>query len=302
MRVRTAVIPVAGLGTRFLPATKSVPKEMLPVLDRPCVDYIVREAADAGIERIIFVTARGKDAMVDYFDSSPALEAHLQEQEKLELLEKVVEAGRRVDVITIRQRKALGLGHAILTAKPIVGNEPFAILLGDDIVFAEKPVIGEMIKVFEKQQEAVVAIMEVPNEHTQRYGICAGQWESEREMRVKRMVEKPHPKIAPSNFGIVGRYVVPASIFALLEETPPGKGGEIQLTDALHMLARMNKVVGFKFDGKRIDTGNAMGLLHASMYQAYHRPETRAKLMELIQEFQSEDEKSSTTPKKDSKK
>ena len=302
MRVRTAVIPVAGLGTRFLPATKSVPKEMLPVLDRPCVDYIVREAADAGIERIIFVTARGKDAMVDYFDSSPALEAHLQEHEKFELLEKVVEAGRRVDVITIRQRKALGLGHAILTAKPIVGDEPFAILLGDDIVFADKPVIGEMIKVFEKQQEAVVAIMEVPNEHTQRYGICAGQWENDREMRVKRMVEKPHPKIAPSNFGIVGRYVVPASIFAMLEETPPGKGGEIQLTDALHMLARMNKVVGFKFDGKRIDTGNAMGLLHASMYQAYHRRETRAKLMELIEEFQSEEKKTTAEPKKNSKK
>ena len=298
MRVRTAVIPVAGLGTRFLPATKSVPKEMLPVLDRPCVDYIVREAADAGIERIIFVTARGKDAMVDYFDSAPALEAHLQEQEKFELLEKVVEAGRRVDVITIRQRKALGLGHAILTAKPIVGNEPFAILLGDDIVFAEKPVIGEMIKVFEKQQEAVVAIMEVPNDHTQRYGICAGKWENEREMRVKRMVEKPHPKIAPSNFGIVGRYVVPASIFALLEETPPGKGGEIQLTDALHMLARMNKVVGFKFDGKRIDTGNAMGLLHASMYQAYHRPETRARLMELIEEFQSKKESKTNKTKR----
>ena len=285
MRVRTAVIPVAGLGTRFLPATKSVPKEMLPVLDRPCVDYIVKEAADAGIEKIVFVTARGKDAMVDYFDSSPALEAHLKEHEKFELLEKVVEAGRRVDVITIRQRKALGLGHAILTAKPIVGDEPFAILLGDDIVFAEKPVIGEMIKVFEKQQEAVVAIMEVPNEHTQRYGICSGEWENNREMRVKRMVEKPHPKVAPSNFGIVGRYVVPAEIFTLLEDTPPGKGGEIQLTDALHMLARMNKVVGFKFDGKRIDTGNAMGLLHASMYQAYHRPEMREKLIELIQEF-----------------
>ncbi len=286
MRVRTAVIPVAGLGTRFLPATKSVPKEMLPVLDRPCVDYIVREAADAGIERIIFVTARGKDAMVDYFDSSPALEAHLKEHEKFDLLEKVVEAGRRVDVITIRQRKALGLGHAILTAKPIVGDEPFAILLGDDIVFAEKPVIGEMIKVFEKQQEAVVAIMEVPNEHTQRYGICAGKWENKQEMRVKQMVEKPHPKVAPSNFGIVGRYVVPAEIFALLEDTPPGKGGEIQLTDALHMLARMNKVVGFKFEGKRVDTGNALGLLHASMYQAFHRPDMRDAFLELLTEFQ----------------
>ena len=153
-----------------------------------------------------------------------------------------------------------------------------------------------MIKVFEKQQEAVVAIMEVPKEHTQRYGICSGQWDNDKEMRVKRMVEKPHPKVAPSNFGIVGRYVVPASIFGLLEETPPGKGGEIQLTDALHMLARMNKVVGFKFDGKRVDTGNAMGLLHASMYQAYHRPEMREKLMELIQEFLPTSEE--TTPKK----
>ena len=298
MRVRTAVIPVAGLGTRFLPATKSVPKEMLPILDRPCVDYIVREAADAGIERIIFVTARGKDAMVDYFDSSPALEAHLKEHDKLDLLEKVVEAGRRVDVITIRQRKALGLGHAILTAKPIVGDEPFAILLGDDIVFSEKPVIGEMIKVFEKKQDAVVAIMEVPNEQTQRYGICAGSWENEQEMRVKRMVEKPHPKVAPSNFGIVGRYVVPSEIFALLEETPPGKGGEIQLTDALHMLARMNKVVGFKFEGKRIDTGNALGLLHASMYQAFHRPDMREQFQELLTEFQPQ--KSTRTQKSSS--
>lgn len=285
MRVRTAVIPVAGLGTRFLPATKSVPKEMLPVLDRPCVDYIVREAADAGIERIIFVTARGKDAMVDYFDSAPALEAHLKKHEKFELLEKVVEAGRRVDVINIRQRQALGLGHAILTARPIVGNEPFAILLGDDIVFAEKPVIGEMINVYHRKQDAVVAVMEVPNEHTQRYGICAGDWENSKEMRVSQMVEKPHPKVAPSNFGIVGRYVVPPEIFDMLAETPPGKGGEIQLTDALHMLAKMNRVIGFKFDGRRIDTGNALGLLQASMYQAYHRPEMRERFLDMLQEF-----------------
>ena len=209
MRVRTAVIPVAGLGTRFLPATKSVPKEMLPILDRPCVDYIVREAADAGIERIIFVTARGKDAMVDYFDSAPALEAHLHKTGKVELLEKVLEAGRRVDVITIRQRKALGLGHAILTAKPIVGDEPFAILLGDDVVFTDKPVIGEMIKAYNRQQDAVVAIMEVPPDQTEKYGICAGTWDNDQEMRVARMIEKPHPKIAPSNFGIDPTNTVP---------------------------------------------------------------------------------------------
>ncbi len=290
MRVRTAVIPVAGLGTRFLPATKSVPKEMLPILDRPCVDYIVREAADAGIERIIFVTARRKDAMIDYFDSAPALEAHLQKHGKIELLEKVLEAGRRVDVITIRQRKALGLGHAILTAKPIVGDEPFAILLGDDVVFTKKPVIGEMIKVFHRKQDAVVAIMGVPPDQTQRYGICAGSWENDREMRVTQMIEKPHPKIAPSNFGIVGRYVVPPEIFGLLAETPPGKGGEIQLTDALHMMARLNRVIGFKFEGRRIDTGNALGLLHASMFQAYHRPEMREDFLKLLEEFRPDSE------------
>lgn len=285
MKVRTAVIPVAGLGTRFLPATKAIPKEMLPVLDRPCVDYIVKEAADAGIERIIFVSARGKDAMVDHFDRAPALEAHLKKHGKIELLEKVLEAGERVDIITIRQRETLGLGHAILAAKSIVGNEPFAILLGDDIVFSEKPVIGEMIKVFERTNDAVVAVMEVPNQDTERYGICAGTWENEREMRVESMVEKPHPKIAPSNFGIVGRYVVPPEIFAMLEDTKAGIGGEIQLTDALHMMARMKRVIAFRFDGDRFDTGNALGLLHASMYQAYHRPNMRERFLKIIAEF-----------------
>ena len=297
MKVRTAVIPVAGLGTRFLPATKAIPKEMLPVLDRPCVDYIVKEAADAGIERIIFVSARGKDAMVDHFDRAPALEAHLKKHNKKELLDKVLEVGDRVDVITIRQRQTLGLGHAILTAKPVVGPEPFAILLGDDIVFSEKPVIGEMIKVFERKRDAVVAIMEVPLEDTERYGICAGDWENKREMRVKRMLEKPHPKIAPSNFGIVGRYVVPPEIFDLLEETPPGMGGEIQLTDALHMMARMNRVIAYKFEGDRFDTGNALGLLHASMYQAYHRPNMNKQFLDIIAKFAEKLPSEKNTPK-----
>ena len=297
MKVRTAVIPVAGLGTRFLPATKAIPKEMLPVLDRPCVDYIVKEAADAGIERIIFVSARGKDAMVDHFDRAPALEAHLRKHRKDALLEKVLEVGERVDVITIRQRQTLGLGHAILTAKPIVGNEPFAILLGDDIVFTDKPVIGEMIKVYERTKDAVVAVMEVPQEDTERYGICAGKWENQQEMRVTQMIEKPHPKLAPSNFGIVGRYVVPPDIFDLLEETPPGKGGEIQLTDALFMMARMKRVIAFRFEGDRFDTGNALGLLHASMYQAYNRPNMRKRFLEMIAEFAEKLPSDQNTPK-----
>ena len=309
-KVRTAVIPVAGLGTRFLPATKTVPKEMLPLLDRPCIDYIVTEAADAGIERIIFVTARGKDAMIDYFDSSPALEAHLRKHQKFELLEKVLEAGRRVDVISIRQRQALGLGHAVHTAKPIVGNEPFAVLLGDDIIHAKNPVIGEMIKVFNAHNKAVVGLMEVPNDQTQKYGICAGTWIQDASaqasspssknskspasaksrpqsqiMQVSTMVEKPHPKLAPSNYAIVGRYVLPAEIFELIEDTPPGAGGEIQLTDALHMLAKNNNVLGFRFEGERYDTGNALGLLRASLMEASRRDSLKSELQALITEM-----------------
>ena len=284
-RVRTAVIPVAGLGTRFLPATKTVPKEMLPLLDRPCIDYIVAEAANAGIEKIVFITARGKDAMVDYFDRSPALEAHLQKHDKVELLEKVLECGRRVDVIAIRQRQTLGLGHAVLCAKSIVGNEPFAVLLGDDIVDSESPTIGHMIEIHQQSGDAVVALLEVPKADTESYGICAGPFESERCMRIEQMVEKPHPNLAPSNFGIVGRYVLPADIFTLIEQTPPGKGGEIQLTDAIHMLARRGKVIGYKIKGERFDTGNALGLLRASMYQALKRPDLRNGFKQILQEF-----------------
>ena len=284
-RVRTAVIPVAGLGTRFLPATKTVPKEMLPLLDRPCIDYIVAEAANAGIEKIVFITARGKDAMIDYFDRSPALEAHLHKHKKIELLEKVLECGKRVDVIAIRQRQTLGLGHAVLCARSIVGNEPFAVLLGDDIVDSDTPLIGDMIEIHQQAGDAVVALLEVPKKDTESYGICAGPFENEHCMRIDQMVEKPHPNLAPSNFGIVGRYVLPAEIFSLIEQTPPGKGGEIQLTDAIHMLARQGKVVGYKIKGQRFDTGNALGLLRASMYQALKRPDLQAGFKKILKEF-----------------
>lgn len=284
-KVRTAVIPVAGLGTRFLPATKTVPKEMLPLLDRPCIDYIVAEAANAGIEKIVFVTARGKDAMVDYFDRTPALEAHLRKHGKDELLEKVVESGKRVDVISIRQRRALGLGHAVLCAKSIVGDEPFAVLLGDDIVESDSPTIGDMIDIHQQAGDAVVALLEVPPDRTASYGICAGPFESEHCMRIQQMVEKPHPNLAPSNFGIVGRYVLPPEIFSLIEQTPPGQGGEIQLTDAIHMLARKGKVLGYKIKGQRFDTGDALGLLRASMYQALKRNDMRDGFLSILQEF-----------------
>ena len=305
-KVRTAVIPVAGLGTRFLPATKSIPKEMLPLLDRPCIDYIVTEAAEAGIERIVFVTARGKDAMVDYFDQSPALENHLKKHKKFKLLDKVVEAGERVDVISIRQRQALGLGHAVLTAKPIVGDEPFAVLLGDDIIDSDTPVVGEMIDIFHRYNKAVVSLLDIPNQDTRRYGVCSGEWLQTAEkqiqeqqktqqkhsniMRVQNMVEKPHPRLAPMHdgkyYGIVGRYVLPPEIFDLIEDTPPGEGGEIQLTDALHMLAKNDKVLGHCFDGVRFDTGNALGLLRASLYQATKRPEMHTGLENILIEMQ----------------
>ena len=306
-RVRTAVIPVAGLGTRFLPATKSIPKEMLPLLDRPCIDYIVAEAAEAGIERIVFVTARGKDAMVDYFDRTPALETHLKKHKKYALLDKVLEAGERVDVISIRQRQALGLGHAVLTAKPIVGDEPFAVLLGDDIIDSDTPVVGDMIDIFHRHKKAVVSLLNIPNKDTRRYGICSGEWlgtstqqsqiqesststETHNIMRIQNMVEKPHPRLAPVHdggyYGIVGRYVLPPEIFDLIEDTPPGEGGEIQLTDALHMLAKNDLVLGHCFTGERFDTGNALGLLRASLYQATKRPELHTGLEDILNEMQ----------------
>ena len=204
---------------------------------------------------------------------------------RIELLEKVLECGKRVDVISIRQRQTLGLGHAVLCARSIVGNEPFAVLLGDDIVDSARPTIGDMIKVYQQKGDAVVALMEVPKNQTERYGICAGPFESDRCMRIEQMVEKPHPKLAPSNFGIVGRYVLPPKIFPLLQETPPGKGGEIQLTDAIHMLARRGEVVGYKIIGQRFDTGNALGLLRASMYQALKRPDMREGFKNILKEF-----------------
>ena len=223
--------------------------------------------------------------MVDYFDRSPALEAHLSKVGKHTLLEAVLESGERVDVISIRQRQTLGLGHAVLCAQPIVGNEPFAVLLGDDIIFSKTPAIGQLIEAYKKSKNAIVALMEVPKSETSRYGICAGSWKDPRTMQVSRMVEKPHPDLAPSNFAIVGRYVLPPSIFDRLSQTPPGKGGEIQLTDAIHMLARQDKVTGYKFDGNRFDTGNCLGLLRASMYQASIRPDTKHGFAAILKEF-----------------
>jgi len=271
--VRKAVLPAAGLGTRFLPVTKAVPKEMLPLLDRPCIEYVVAEAVEAGITDIVLVTSRGKSAMEDYFDRSPALEATLEAAGKSGLLAEVRRVARLATVVSVRQQEQRGLGHAVLAAAAAVGDEPFAVLLGDDIIDAEVPAIGQLARVHAEHGGAVVALKEVPRAETKRYGICAGEMETPDTMRVRAMVEKPAPEVAPSNLSIVGRYILPGEIFAILRGTQPGAGGEIQLTDAIAVLAARGEVRGHLFQGERFDTGNPLGLLEATLHYALRRPE-----------------------------
>ena len=283
--LRTAVIPVAGRGTRFLPVTKAVPKEMLPIGDRPCIEYIVAEAVDAGLDRVVFVTSRGKDALLDYFDRSPDLEAHLEAAGKADYLDEVRRVARLAEVVGIRQQETRGLGHAVLCARPAVGNEAFAVFLGDDIVDAETPAIAQLMETWAASDAdpAVLALMEVPREHTRRYGVCAGSWASEHVMGVTAMVEKPEPEEAPSNHAIVGRYILPGDIFDLLEATQPGRGGEIQLTDAIAALCGQGRVLGRVFEGERFDTGNPLGLLRASLHFMAKRADLGDEVRALVQ-------------------
>lgn len=273
MTLRKAVLPAAGLGTRFLPLTKAVPKEMLPILDRPCIEYVVAEAVEAGFTDIVLVTSRGKSAMEDYFDRSPALEATLEAAGKSALLAEVRRVARLATIVTVRQQEQRGLGHAVLAAAAAVGNEPFAVLLGDDIIDAKVPAIGQLARVHAETGGAVVALLDVPRADTRKYGICAGEMEALDRMRVRAMVEKPAPEAAPSTFSIVGRYILPAEIFDILRGTQPGAGGEIQLTDALAVLAARGEVRGLLFEGRRFDTGNPLGLLEATLHEALRRPE-----------------------------
>jgi UTP--glucose-1-phosphate uridylyltransferase len=285
--VTTAVLPVAGRGTRLLPASKSVPKELLPLLDRPCIDYIVAEAAAAGIERIVLVTSRGKDALADFFDRSPSLEAHLAAAGKHALLDRVLEVCERAEVVTVRQQETLGLGHAVWCARAAVGDEPFAVLLGDEVIFSQEPALGQLLSVHAQAPagSAAIALMEVAQEDTRRYGICDGEWLDAQRMQVRAMVEKPEPDQAPSRQAIVGRYVLPPDIFEILAQTQPGAGGEIQLTDALAVLAEQGRVIGARFEGERHDTGNALGLLRAAMHAAARDPELRGDFTVILSEF-----------------
>lgn len=286
--LRKVVFPVAGLGTRFLPATKVVAKEMLPVLDKPLIQYAVDEAVDAGADTLIFVTNRYKHAIADYFDKAYELEAKLQEKGKDELLALVQGTlPRHVRAIFVTQPEALGLGHAVLCAKPVVGDEPFGVVLPDDLIWngaigTGKGALRQMAELAESQHAGVIAVEEVPHSETDKYGIVDAQKIDERSAQIRHMVEKPKPADAPSNLAVVGRYVLPGRIFQLLEQTTPGAGGEIQLTDAIDaLLKEQGKVLAYRFEGTRFDCGNKAGLVRATMHMAMQDP----KLASVVREF-----------------
>jgi UTP--glucose-1-phosphate uridylyltransferase len=263
MNIRKAVIPVAGLGTRFLPATKAIPKEMLTIVDRPTIQYIVEEVVASGIEQVILVTSEGKSAIENHFDYDFALDTILQKKNKLRLAEELNHISNLIDIVSVRQKKPLGLGHAIWSTRNVVGDEPFAVLLGDDLVLSDEPCCHQMISLFDEVQESIVAIQRVPRDQTSNYGIIEGKPFKERTYKVGRMIEKPAPGITDSDLAIIGRYILRPEIFSLLEETEPGHGGEIQLTDALLKLSRERVMYAYEFEGTRFDAGDKLGYLKA---------------------------------------
>jgi len=273
VKVKKAVFPVAGLGTRFLPATKSSPKEMLPLIDKPLVQYVVEEAVASGIEQILFVTGRGKRSIEDHFDISVELEAHLYDKGKDMELSRVREIAEMVDIFYVRQRQAMGLGHAILCARDFIGNEPFAVLLGDDIIDSERPCLLQLLDVFDNHKKSVLALEKVPMENISSYGCVRANAVSENVFDVVDMVEKPKREEAPSDMAIIGRYVLTPRIFEILENQEPGKGGEIQLTDAILTLSKEEKVYGCLFEGLRHDCGDKLGFLKATVDLALKRDE-----------------------------
>ena len=267
-KVRKAVFPAAGLGTRFLPATKAQPKEMLPLVDKPLIQYAVEEAVAAGIENLVIVTGRGKNAIEDHFDVSFELEKILEDRGKSDLLDLVRAVSDLVRIVYVRQKEALGLGHAVMMAEDLVNREPFAVLLGDDVIEAEPPCIRQLIDVYARHRASVVAIMEVPHDEVHRYGVIRGtalEAEGGRVYRVEDLVEKPTTDAAPSNLAIIGRYVLTPGIFPALQKTERGSGGEIQLTDGLRRLLSAEPVLAYRFHGKRHDAGEKFGFLKATV-------------------------------------
>ncbi|MEW6621787.1 MAG: UTP--glucose-1-phosphate uridylyltransferase GalU [Bacillota bacterium] len=289
MKVKKAIIPAAGLGTRFLPATKAQPKEMLPIVDKPTIQYIIEEAVASGIEDILIITGRGKRAIEDHFDKSYELEEELARKEKHNLLEIVQGVANLANIHYVRQKEALGLGHAIHCAKTFIGNEPFAVLLGDDIVVSEKPCLLQMIEIYERYKTSVIGVQVVPDEDVSKYGIIKAKAIEDSIFLIEDLVEKPKKKAAPSNLAIMGRYVIDPEIFDILESTKPGAGGEIQLTDALRELNRHQQLYGYIFQGKRYDVGDKLGYLEATVEFALQREDLQEEfkkyLLKVVSEF-----------------
>ena len=281
--IRKAVFPAAGLGTRFLPATKAQPKEMLPIVDKPIIQYGVEEAVAAGIDQIIVVTGRDKRAIVDHFDISFELEHYLKDRGKTRELQLVRKISDLVDITYIHQKEPLGLGHAVLMAKDVVGNEPFAVFLADDIIRSHTPAIKQMMDVFAPRQVSVLALQRVEPDQVSRYGIVKGGKSEGRIHEVVDMVEKPDPEKAPSNLAILGRYILKPSIFGILETTHEGVGGEIQLTDAIRTLAQQEQVLGLEFEGTYHDVGTVSGFLKTSIAFALERPGLREELLSYLE-------------------
>jgi UTP--glucose-1-phosphate uridylyltransferase len=281
-RVKKAIIPAAGLGTRFLPATKAMPKEMLPIVDKPTIQYIVEEAIESGIEDIIIVTGKGKRSIEDHFDNAFELEQNLQEKGKLELLEIVRETSKMVDIHYIRQKEPKGLGHAVWCARNFIGNEPFAVLLGDDIVQAETPCLKQLMDVYNQTHSSVIGVKRVPDNETNRYGIIDPEDQNGRAFQVRNFVEKPKLGTAPSNLAIIGRYVFTPEIFMFLDKQEVGAGGEIQLTDAIQRLNQIQRVFGYEFEGQRFDVGEKLGFIETTIEFALQREELREDLLKFM--------------------
>ncbi|MEJ2047414.1 MAG: UTP--glucose-1-phosphate uridylyltransferase GalU [Dehalococcoidia bacterium] len=285
MKVRKAVITAGGWGTRFLPVTRSQPKEMLPLINKPLIHYAVEEAINSGIEQVILVTALGKNAIEDYFDRSFELEYFLGQRGETELLEEMRKISNMVNICYIRQKEQLGLGHAILATADVVGREPFAVLLPDDIIDSRVPALEQLLTVYERYQTNVVAVERVSEQDTVKYGIVEPKKISERLHQVLSLVEKPEPSDAPSNLGIVGRYILMPEVFDTLKVTRPGKKGEIQVTDALQLLLKEQKIIAYEFEGVRYDTGTPQGWLEATIALALNHPDLGPQLREYLRNF-----------------
>lgn len=305
MKVKKAIIPAAGLGTRFLPATKAQPKEMLPIVDKPTLQYIIEEAVKSGIEEILIITGRNKKSIEDHFDKSVELELELEQKGKKEMLEMVKEISNMVNIHYIRQKEPKGLGHAIYCAKSFIGNEPFAVLLGDDIVDSNVPCLKQLIDAYNEYKTTILGVQHVDVENVDKYGILDVKHIEDRVYKVKDMIEKPNKDEAPSNIAILGRYIINPSIFEILENQEPGKGGEIQLTDALKTLSKQEAIYAYDFEGRRYDVGDKLGFLEATIDFALKKENLRDDLLSYMKNIIDKDtfnvqmENDNTSKKKD---